>query len=150
MGFYEKQSCPTATPTWSGPYSTIDVGRSRADRLFFPVWLDGNRVVAFIDTGAQATALTRAAARSLGVSETWASDRSATARGVTGEVLEAAVHRFSYLQVGGAIVRNPEVFIMDIKLAEGDMILVVDFLRKARLWLSYGSRRIFVSKSGGR
>ena len=68
-----------------------------------------------------------------------------TTQGVAGEPLSARVHRFARLDIGALIVRNPEVVVTDLKLSEADIVLGVDFLSSRRLWLSYGSRQLFLS-----
>jgi predicted aspartyl protease len=144
--FYEKQSCPSAAPPWAASSGEIDTGRSRADHLFFPVHLDGQRVFAIIDTGAQLTTLAASTARALGVTEEiLARDRAITARGAVGEQLNSHIHRFSRLEVGREIVRDPELVVADLKLRDADIVLGVDFLSTRRLWLSYGSMRLFLS-----
>jgi len=40
---------------------------------------------------------------------------------------------------------DPEIVVADMKLREADLVLGVDLLSSRRLWLSYGSRRIFIS-----
>src|SRR5947207_15118698 len=69
MGCYQKQSCPTAAPSWAGPYNTLGSGLSPAGRFFFPVQPDGHQLTATIDTGSQLTVLATASARALGVTE---------------------------------------------------------------------------------
>ena len=146
MTFYRKQTCETAAPNWAGPYVSVSTGLSRGERLFFPVLLDGHRLTAVIDTGSQVTVLATAAARALGLTEGHLTrDRSTTTQGVAGEPLSARVHRFAKLEVGALMIRNPEVVVTDLKLNEADIVLGVDFLSSRRLWLSYGSRRIFLS-----
>jgi predicted aspartyl protease len=67
MVLCRRQSCPGATPAWSEPYATIATGRSRSDHLFFPVQLDGRRIDALFDSGAQLSVLFAGAARAFGV-----------------------------------------------------------------------------------
>ena len=146
MTFYQRQSCETAAPNWTGPYISVSTGRSRGEHLFFPAQLDGHRLTAVIDTGSQVTVLATASARALGVTnEQLSKDRSVTTQGVAGEPRSARVHRFARLEIGSLIVRNPEVVVADLNLNDADILLGVDFLRSRRLWLSYGSRRIFLS-----
>jgi predicted aspartyl protease len=146
MTFYEEQSCSNAAPDWAGSYAEITTGRSLGDHLFFPVQLDGRRLVAIIDTGAQLTTLSTTAARALGVTEAMlARDRSVTTRGAAGEQLESHVHRFSRLEVGHEAIRSPELVVTDIALKDADIVLGTDFLSSRHLWLSYGSQRIFLS-----
>ncbi len=68
-----------------------------------------------------------------------------TTQGVAGEPLSSRVHRFERLEVGALVIRNPELVVTDLKLNEADIVLGIDFLSSRRLWLSYGSRGIFVS-----
>lgn len=145
MLLYATQSCPGAPP-WAGPYTGISTGRSRGEHLFFPVQLDGRRIVAFIDTGAQRTILSTTTALALGVTEAaLARDRSITTRDAAAQRLSSHLHRFSQLTVGAEVIRNPEVVVTDVKLRDADIVLGVDFLKSRHIWLSYGSLRIFLS-----
>ncbi|HMD67161.1 MAG TPA: retropepsin-like aspartic protease [Stellaceae bacterium] len=145
MIFYEKQTCPDATPFWTQPYARIAAGRSTGDHLFFPVQLDGRRIDAFVDTGSQFTVLSTRAALALGVTEAeLAHDRGATVRGAASERLVAHIHRFSQLAIGEEVIRNPETIVTDVRLSDADLVLGIDFLKSRRIWLSYGSQQIFL------
>jgi predicted aspartyl protease len=144
---YRKQACPDAAPAWTEPYARISTGRSSSDHLFFPVRLDGLRADAFIDTGSQFTVLSTRAALALGVTATvLARDRMVTVRGAAGEQLAARVHRFSQLEIGAETIRNPEILVTDVRLSDADLVLGIDFVKSRRLWLSYGSQQIFLSR----
>jgi predicted aspartyl protease len=146
IGFYRKQTCPTAAPNWAGPYSAISTGLSPGGHFFFPVQLDGHRLTAIIDTGSQTTVLKTASASAAGVTEAALSrDRAMTLQGVAGDPLASHIHRFARLDLGGIVVRNPNIVVADLRSTEADIVLGVDFVSSRRLWLSYGSRRIFVS-----
>jgi predicted aspartyl protease len=147
MILYERQTCPDAKPAWSEPYTRIPAGRSKGDHLFFPVQLDGRRIDAFVDTGAQVSVLSTRMALTLGVSEAvLAHDPPLITRGAAAEQLSAHLHRFSRLQIGGEIVRNPEVVVADVRLSDADLVLGIDFLRSRRVWFSYGAQQIFLSR----
>jgi hypothetical protein len=60
--------------------------------------------------------------------------------------LSSHAHRFSSLEIAGEIVRNPEIVVADVKLSDADLVLGIDFLISRRIWLSYGSERIFLSR----
>jgi predicted aspartyl protease len=148
MVLYTKQSCPTVAPSWAEPYIKIATGRSLSNHLFFPVQLDGHRFDAFIDTGAQLSVISTKAARSLGVTDAaLARDRSTVTVGAAGERLTSRVHRFSRLELGGEVMRNPEIVVADFKLADADLVLGMDFLAVRRLWMSYGAHQIFLARS---
>jgi predicted aspartyl protease len=147
MILYERQACPDTKPAWAEPYTRIIAGRSKGDHLFFPVRLNGRMIDAFIDTGAQLTVLSTRVAPALGVSvAALARDRPMTTRGAASEQLSAHLHRFSQLEIGGEILRNPEVIVADVRLSDADLVLGIDFLRSRRIWLSYASQQIFLSR----
>ena len=147
MVLYRKQTCPGAAPDWTGPYARIAAGRSRGDHLFFPVQLDGRKIGAFVDTGSQWTMLSTWAALELGVTAAvLGHDRAAMVRGAAAEQLSARVHRFSRLEIGGEVIRNPEFVVTDVRLGDADLLLGIDFLRSRRIWFSYGSQQIFLSR----
>jgi hypothetical protein len=68
-----------------------------------------------------------------------------TMQGVAGDPLPSRIHRFTKLELGSIVLRNPTIVVADMKLIEADLVLGVDLLSSRRLWLSYGSRRIFIS-----
>ena len=147
MVLYGKQTCPGAAPAWAEPYATISAGRSFGDHLFFPVQLDGRRTDAFVDTGSQFTVLSTRAAIAMGVTAAiMARDRAAAVRGAAAEQLAARVHRFSRLEIGAEVLRNPEIIVTDVRLSDADLVLGIDFLRARRIWFSYGSRQIFIMR----
>jgi len=111
------------------------------------VQLDGRRIDAFLDTGAQLSVLSAGGAAAAGVSEAQlAHDPSSITVGAAAERLNSHVHRFSALEIGGEVVRNPELVVADFKLADADLVLGIDFLISRRIWLSYGSQQIFFSR----
>ena len=66
-------------------------------------------------------------------------------QGAAAELLTSRVHRFAKLEIGPMVIQDPEVIVTDLKLGDADLILGIDFLSSRRIWLSYGSRRIFLS-----
>jgi predicted aspartyl protease len=143
--FYSRQACPGAAPAWTEPYITMAAGRSKGDHLFFPVQLDGHKINAFIDTGAQSTVLSSGAALALGLTPVLlARDRAAVLRGAGPEQLSGRVHRFARLEIGRETIRNPEIIVADLNLSDADLVLGIDIVRPWRIWLSYGAQKIFL------
>jgi predicted aspartyl protease len=144
---YQKPPCAISAPSWHAPYVTIAANRSLHDRLFFPVSLDGHRLAALIDTGAQLTALDAEAATAAGVTgAALARDPSANLRGAAAETVKSRAHRFNRLDIGGEVVRDPVIVVATLGLQDADLVLGADFLRTRRAWLSYGSRRVFLTR----
>jgi len=149
MVFYGKQSCPRAAPAWTEPYATISARRTFSNHLSFAAQLDGRQIDTFIDTGAQVSVVSSRAALAVGVSEAaLARDRATVTLGAAAERLNSHIHRFSRMEVGGEVVRNPELIVADVNLKDADLILGIDFLGSRRLWLSYGAQQIFLSRRG--
>ena len=144
---YQPPPCPITGPAWSEPYTTIRANRSLHDRLFFPVSLDGHRFAALIDTGAQLTALDTGSAAALGVTgQTMARDPVATLRGAAAEIIRSRVHRFSRLEIDGEVIRDPVIVVAGLGLQDADLVIGANFLRLHRVWLSYASHLIFISR----
>ncbi len=147
MVFYTKQSCPNAVPAWTDPYARIVASRSISDHLFFPVQLDGRRIDAFFDTGSQLSVLSLGAALALGVTRAdLARDRSMITLGAAAERLSSHLHRFSQLQIGDQVIHRPEFVVTDVKLNDADLVLGISFLISQRVWFSFGSQQIFLSR----
>ena len=149
MTFWDKQSCPSAAPAWPQPYSAIPARRTLSNHLSFPAQLDGRQIDTFIDTGAQLSVVSSRAAQALGITEAaLARDRPTVTLGAAAERLNSHLHRFSRMEVGGEVVHNPELIVADVSLKDADLVLGIDFLSARRLWLSYGSQQIFLTRRG--
>ncbi|HWZ51535.1 MAG TPA: retropepsin-like aspartic protease [Granulicella sp.] len=144
---YQKQTCAVAAPAWTGSYSRISAGRSLGDHLCFPVQLEGRNIVAFIDTGAQFSVISKRAAAALAITDpVLARDPAMTVLGAAAEQLDGRVHRFSQLAIGAEVIRDPEIGVTDLRLSDADLVLGVDFLQSRGVWMSYGSQQIFLSR----
>ena len=147
MVFFGKQSCPSAAPAWAEPYATIPARKTFSNHLSFPAQLDGRQIDTFIDTGAQLSVLSSKAALALGVTDAVLSrDRATVTLGAAAERLNSHLHRFSRIEIGGEVVRNPALIVADVSLKDGDLVLGIDFIAARRIWLSYGSQQIFLSR----
>ncbi len=147
MVLYRSQTCAGAVPAWTQPYDRVAAGRSFSDHLIFRVQLDGRWITAFIDTGAQLTVLSAQAAAALGLTAlVLERDPIILVHGAAAEELGARVHRFAQLWVGTELIRNLEIAVTDLRLGDAALVLGVDFLKWRRMWMSYGSRQIFLSR----
>jgi predicted aspartyl protease len=147
MVLYTKQSSPGAVPSWTEPYARMPASRSLSEHLFFRVQLDGRRIDAFFDTGSQLSVLSSGTALALGVTKAaLAKDRPMITQGAAAEQLSSHIHRFSQLEIGGEVIHHPEFVVTDIKLSDADLVLGINFLISRRVWLSYGSKQIFLSR----
>ena len=118
-----------------------------SDHLIFPVQLDGRWITAFIDTGAQLTVVSARASAALGLTASvLARDPIILVHGAAAEELGAHVHRFAQLWIRTELLRNLEIAVTDLRLGDAALVLGVDFLKWRRMWMSYGSGQIFLSR----
>ena len=146
LTLYRVRRCPDAVPPWHEPAIRINGLEARRDRLLVPITLDGVAGMAILDTGAQATTIGMAMAQRLGISEaTLAADPTIMAHGAAPRPVAVRVHRFRELMVGDARIEDPTLAVVPNGSAVGDALLGGDFLRDRRVWLSFATRRLFVS-----
>ena len=146
LTLYRARRCADARPPWHRSAIEIKGLEAHRDRLLVPIALDGVPGMAILDTGAQATTIGMAMARRLGLTEPLlATDHIIMAHGAAPEPLAVHVHRFRELLVGAARVENPTLAVVPRTSAIGDALLGGDFLRGRRVWLSFDTRRLFVS-----
>jgi hypothetical protein len=146
LTLYDRASCGgDLRPPWPGPYTTIETTRSLDRHPFFPVEIDGRELSATLDTGAQHTVI--AASRTGLSAAAFVGDPQLRTRGVGGEILPAFLHQFGAFRIGGELFRSPVLVVPGLALPrDADVIIGLDYLQSRRIWLSYGSRRIFVAR----
>jgi predicted aspartyl protease len=117
-----------------------------SQRPLFPVQINGHTLTAAFDTGAQRSVLGPQGAARLGVgAQAIAEDLAVSTRGASGEIVGAALHQFRDFRIGKDRMETP-VLIAPIALPRDvDVLIGLDYLAAHRLWLSYGSRRLFVA-----
>ncbi len=149
LTLYRVRRCPDAVPPWREPAIRINGLEARRDRLLVPITLDGVAGMAILDTGAQATTIGMSMARRLGLSAaSLETDRTIMAHGAAPRPVAVHVHQFRELLVGDARIETPTLAVVPNESAVGDALLGGDFLRNRRVWLSFATRRLFVSTGG--
>ena len=145
LDLYDRLDCATLRPPWSGRYVSLETTRSLSLHPFVPVTINGQRMTASLDSGAQRTVIASRAATRVGIdAKTQLAGPEMRTQGVAGEMLPATVHQFRDFQVGGVPVRGPVLVVPAALPRDIDALLGFDFLLANRVWLSYGSRRIFI------
>ena len=128
---------------WAGVHWAVPLHRTAAGRLLLLVTVDGTAVSALLDTGANGTMIGAHAAGRLGLDQE-ERGRAISSRGVDGNRVQAHEHRVATMSVGNETVRGPTLLVSSVEMPEGDMILGTDWLRSRRVWISWGSRQMFV------
>ncbi len=107
-----------------------------------PVRVNGQTLLALLDTGSRATLLTEDAARRLGLSAPISAN---TASGVDGERLPVGHLRVDELAVGDDVRRGAPVSIAPLQVGRAEMLLGFDYLRQRRMWISLTTGRLVIA-----
>jgi predicted aspartyl protease len=144
---YDPPDCAVPTLPWRRTYDEV-VGRySRHRHLSFPITLDGHKLTAFIDTGAQITLVDATTTSRFGLNDAaLGQDEPLDMQGVSTQIVTARRHRFGKLGIAEDVLLSPFVAVTPLRLDDADLLMGTDVLARQRIWLSYAARRIFVAR----
>jgi len=144
---YDPPACAAPDLPWGRGYDAVEAQLSRHLHMAFPITLDGHKLTAFIDTGAQVSLIDADASSRLGVTEAaLVQDEAVIMQGVSTEVITAREHRFARLGMADLVLLAPTVAVTPLKLDDADLLMGTDVLMRERIWLSYATRRIYVAR----
>ena len=142
MGLYEAGACGAATPALGRRMTVVPLEITPDHAALLTVRVNGQALVALLDTGSRATLLTEAAGQRLGLRAPVSAN---TARGVDGERLPLQHARVRELSVGDDVRRNVPVSIAPLQLERAEMLLGLDYLRQRRVWISYATGQLAIA-----
>ncbi len=149
LGLWRVAGCADVTPDWPGEATgtVMEVAPSRHASV--PVRIDGATLDLLIDTGAPALVLsTRAAARAGATPDILEQNRRMVGHGVNDRPFSAWMHIFRRLDVAGQAFGDVRtVVVAPGRMQTGDGLLGLEFLKRARVWLSYSSGKLFIQKA---
>ena len=129
-----------AAPEWTGS-AVLAIDPNASGHVRFPVKVDGNTVMAVLDTGSAISLISMRAAALLGV---YPNSPGLKQMADTGQYRIYA-YPFQTLELGSATVKNPQIAIASDGLIPGnDLVLGIDAVRQMRLTIAYGSRRLYI------
>ncbi len=142
MGLYEAGGCGAAVPVLGPRMTVLPLAITPEREAFLSVRVNGEALVALLDTGSRATLLTEQAARRLGLRAPISAN---TASGVDGERLPLEHVRVREMAVGEDVRRDVPVSIAPLQLGRGDMLLGLDYLGLRRVWVSYATALLAIA-----
>lgn len=132
MALFLAGECPVP------PGVVLPLDLTRSGEAFIPVRVNGQALLAQIDTGSRPNILTTAAARRLGIAVPTSAN---TAPGIDGQRLPLG-HTQIRLGLGDGPDAPTPVSIGPLQLERGEMLLGLDVLARQRMWISYARRQI--------
>jgi predicted aspartyl protease len=144
MVLYRVEGCADDHVPWGGPRAVMRTIRYGRGLVLVRLVVDGTPVIAVLDSGADRSVLSEAAANRIGVSAgALARDASGRGGGVDGRVAVTHLHRFATVQIGAERIGNMQLYVGPLQAPGGaEMLLGVDWLSRNRVWIDYRDHTI--------
>lgn len=145
LTLYRAVGCSPTRPPWRGQYQTVSARVSNYRQFLFPVELNGHSVTALFDTGSRGETVSRATARSIGVTDAQL-DKDPATFGTSGGLHKYAIrrHRFDTFRIGAETFRDTPLDVVDFHQPGVDMLVGADYMHRHRFFLSYSSGLLFI------
>lgn len=161
---YRTSNCMVINPPWQDSYTGIAVTRGAINgestaivelattlslRLgaSVPVFFADRKLEALFDTGAGMSVMSRAGARSLGVTdEALQADKPIKSAGLTGVPTELRLHVFDSVTIGEDDFHNLPIAVIPAfdRRDTFPMVLGMDYIANHHLWLSYTTNALYI------
>jgi len=144
---YQVQDCSGRFLPWQENYTAVPVTFPAENALVVPVTLDGTPMRALLDTGATASMVAAPGMFRLGLQMGHlAGDRTSNVSGVGSHIVTMHRHTFRSLEVAGQTTNAPVIWVEPVRLTPiVDMLLGADWFAGRRVWVSFGTRQLFVA-----
>jgi predicted aspartyl protease len=151
LTLYDPDKCGGTLADWGGSAVQVPLERSfGSGRLSLKIKLDGQDVVALIDTGSDGSVIDLSAAERLGVTRAMlAKEPGQKGTGAAGVNFGLVEHQFKSMDIGGEHFDAPKIAVLDRDLREVDMILGLDWIRRHRVLISFRRQMLYITRSEG-
>ena len=152
LDLWRTTGCTDGSPPWSDDTKPIQFDLDAGNHILVPFKVDGVTLTAVLDTGANDLSMTTRAAFRAGLTDdALDSDPEIHGTGVNNRSWTGHMHRFNEIQFAGAtfpsmlaaIVPSENITTYD-SLGGADALVGLQFLRNARIWISYRNRTLYV------
>ena len=154
LNLFRHHPCSGRAVYWTDDYFVVPMDVTDQGHIRVDVLLDGKPIRAMLDTGASFTLMGQETAqndfhvdvRKVNVEGVGAG----TLSGASGGALNAVLHRFDGLQIGGIQIKNPILAMStdrDFKSDYTDLLLGMRELRHLHLYVAYQERKLYFSRA---
>jgi len=167
LRFFKPQNCKgDQVVYWGAAYAVAPMRPTTATEVKLAVTINGEELVALLDSGAGRSALTFETARRLGVSgDASRLPTNGESTGFGPQAVQNYVGQFNSFAFGDEVIKNPRLEIADLfgadkvmplnshipmqAIDQPRMILGDDFLRAHRVYIALGQKKVYASYVGG-
>jgi Aspartyl protease len=148
MRIYDVHECTGRFLPWTEPYLSVPAENPIESALVVPVELDGVPLHALLDSGAGQTLVAAPGMARLGLGvERLQNDPNQIVSGMGPHTVTVWQHQFRAMLIGGETIPAPRFLVAPIELSPiTDMLLGADWLKGRRVWISYATHQLFVTK----
>ena len=148
LTLYDARGCAGRFLPWTDDYVSIPVETPADNALIVGVDIGGMRLRALLDTGASTTLVAAPGMARLGLGlDRLAGDPAQVVSGVGPHTVTMWRHAFHAPAIGGRVMPDSVFLVAPIRLRPvADMLLGLDWLRGGRVWISYATRQLFVTR----
>jgi len=152
--FRESQCDNTPMAYWAKEFHVVDLEPSHDPydrRTFLTVTINGTKLHALLDSGAQSSVMTRSAAERAGIDLKTADGNAGVVTGIGAKSMREWEVHIDAVSVGTEIIQNTEMLVVDGSIAKGtDMLLGADFLLAHHVYISNIQNKAYFTYNGGR
>ncbi|HEX7851653.1 MAG TPA: aspartyl protease family protein [Sphingomonas sp.] len=146
----------TGLAYWAGdkPFTMVEL-EGAADGAFHPhtvgtILLNGVKIKAMFDSGAQGSLLSLATAKRLGITpQTPGVVFDGQGSGLGTHRVPTWLATFDKIDIGGEAINHPKIRISELDLGNADMLIGVDFFLTHRMFVSNVNHRMYITYEGG-
>jgi hypothetical protein len=148
LRLYDVHGCSGRFLPWPEPYLSVPAENPTESALVVPVELDGVPLHALLDSGASQTLVAAPGMARLGLGiDRLQNDPNQIVSGMGPHTVTVWQHQFRAMRIGGETVPAPHFLVAPIELNPiTDMLLGADWLKGRRVWISYATNQLFVTK----
>lgn len=145
LTIYRLRRCAGAVPPW--PAVEVPGVGARRDRMLVPFSVNGTPGMALLDTGSQASAVSREMALRIGITPAQlAADPQISVHGASPTPVDVPLQRFRSFRVGPDQLNNVRLAVLPNIGGLGDGLVGADFIRGRRLWLAFPTHKLFLER----
>jgi predicted aspartyl protease len=149
INFFSQEHCPGKVVYWTkGGAIVIPMDVQPNGKIRVPITVDGNELMAILDTGSVTSFISMDTARKLGVKPDSKDLKLKRSYGFKDRFREFD-YPFKTLSLDGLTINNPHIRVMsDEALAGGlggDLTLGVSFLRQLHLYVAYKEEKLYIT-----